>query len=90
MAGTIPAAVADCGLAARDFRRAFDLTGVQRHLKAAGIFARLKLRDGRDSHLPDIVPTLERVTDVAGGYPGTRGSEPMDRERRPACRTPHW
>ena len=58
----------DCGLAVGDFRRAFDLTGIQRHLKAAGIFARLKLRDGRDSHLPDIVPTLQRVTDVARGY----------------------
>ena len=57
-----------CGLTSRDFRRAFDLTGIQRHLKAAGIFARLKLRDGRDSHLPDIVPTLQRVIDVAGGY----------------------
>ncbi len=58
----------DCGLSARDFRRAFDLTGVQRHLKAAGIFARLKLRDGRDSHLPDIAPTLKRVADVTGKY----------------------
>ena len=57
-----------CGLDSRDLRRAFDLTGVQRHLKAAGIFARLKLRDGRDSHLRDIVPTLERVVDVTGGY----------------------
>lgn len=61
--------MANCGLTARDFRRAFDLTGVQRHLKAAGIFARLKLRDGRDSHLRDIAPTLERVVDVAGAYP---------------------
>ena len=60
--------LADCGLTAPDFRRAFDLTGIQRHLKAAGIFARLKLRDGRDSHLRDIAPTLERVVDVAGGY----------------------
>ena len=58
----------DCGLDSRDFRRAFDLTGVQRHLKAAGIFARLKLRDGRDSHLPDIAPTLKRVADVTGKY----------------------
>lgn len=60
--------LADPGLAPREFRRAFDLTGVQRHLKAAGIFARLKLRDGRDSHLRDIVPTLERIADVTGGY----------------------
>ena len=58
----------DCGLDSRDFRRAFDLTGVQRHLKAAGIFARLKLRDGRDSHLHDIAPTLKRVADVTGRY----------------------
>ncbi|MDE0004628.1 MAG: phosphotransferase, partial [Rhodospirillaceae bacterium] len=60
---------ANCGMIAPEFRRAFDLTGVQRHLKAAGIFARLKLRDGRVSHLRDIAPTLERVADVAGGYP---------------------
>ena len=60
--------ISDCSLGARDFRRAFDLTGVQRHLKAAGIFARLKLRDGRDSHLGDIIPTLDRVVRVAGGY----------------------
>ena len=60
---------ANCGMTARDFRRAFDLTGVQRHLKAAGIFARLKLRDGRDSHLHDIAPTLRRVADVTAGYP---------------------
>ena len=59
----------DCGMTARDFRRAFDLTGVQRHLKASGIFARLKLRDGRDSHLQDIAPTLERVAGVTGAYP---------------------
>ncbi len=59
----------DCGMNAHGFRRAFDLTGVQRHLKAAGIFARLKLRDGRDSHLQDMAPTLERVAGVTGGYP---------------------
>ena len=58
----------DSGLDSRDFRRAFDLTGVQRHLKAAGIFARLKLRDGRVSHLGDIAPTLQRVAEVTGGY----------------------
>ena len=61
--------LAHCDLPPDDFQRAFDLTGVQRHLKAAGIFARLKLRDGRNSHLGDIVPTLERVVGVAGGYP---------------------
>ena len=61
--------LAHCDLPPADLQRAFDLTGVQRHLKAAGIFARLKLRDGRNSHLGDIVPTLERVVGVGGGYP---------------------
>lgn len=32
-------------------RRAFDLTGLQRHLKAAGIFVRLAVRDGKRGHL---------------------------------------
>ena len=37
------------------FLRWFDLMGVQRHLKAIGIFARLKLRDGKD-RLPATFP----------------------------------
>ncbi len=65
-------ALTDCGMEDADFLRAFDLTGIQRHLKAAGIFARLKLRDGRDSHVADILPTLERVVAVGVGYPETR------------------
>ena len=62
----------DCGMDEAAFARAFDLTGVQRHLKAAGIFARLKLRDGRGSHLGDIAPTLARVVAVGGTHPETR------------------
>ena len=62
----------DCGMDEAAFVRAFDLTGVQRQLKAAGIFARLWLRDGRDSHLRDIAPTLERVVAVGGSYTETR------------------
>lgn len=57
-----------CGLGDLEFERAFDLTGVQRHLKAVGIFARLQLRDGRASHLKEIVPTLRRVVAVASTY----------------------
>ena len=64
--------LADCGMDEAQFVRAFDLTGIQRHLKAAGIFARLSLRDGRGSHLPDVVPTLERVVAVGMAYPETR------------------
>ncbi|KZZ07289.1 aminoglycoside phosphotransferase, partial [Oleiphilus sp. HI0078] len=36
------------------FKRDFDLMGMQRHLKAAGIFARLSLRDGKHGYLNDI------------------------------------
>lgn len=47
----------------------FDLMGVQRHLKASGIFARLYHRDGKPGYLPDIPRTLGYVLDVAAHYP---------------------
>jgi aminoglycoside/choline kinase family phosphotransferase len=47
------------------FLRWFDLMGVQRHLKAAGIFARLKHRDGKPGYLADIPRTLGYVVEVA-------------------------
>ncbi len=53
------------------FQRWFDLMGLQRHLKAIGIFARLHLRDGKSGYLPDIPRTLRYVLDVAGRYPDT-------------------
>ncbi|MEW6038151.1 MAG: phosphotransferase [Pseudomonadota bacterium] len=51
------------------FQRWFDLMGLQRHLKAVGIFARLHLRDGKDGYLPDIPRTLRYILDAAGRYP---------------------
>lgn len=51
------------------FLRWFDLMGVQRHLKAAGIFARLKHRDGKAGYLKDIPRTLGYVAEVSGRYP---------------------
>lgn len=51
------------------FLRDFDLMGVQRHLKAAGIFARLDHRDGKPAYLADIPRTLGYVTALAGRYP---------------------
>lgn len=51
-----------------DIARRMDLTAMQRHLKAVGIFARLELRDSRPSHLVDIVPVLEHVIDVGRMY----------------------
>ncbi len=42
----------------------FDLMGVQRHLKAIGIFSRLKLRDGKEGYLADIPRTLDYIRAV--------------------------
>lgn len=53
------------------FTRAFELTAVQRQLKAVGIFARLWLRDGRRSHLGDIAPVLARIARLARALPET-------------------
>ena len=50
------------------FLRWFDLMGVQRHLKATGIFARLNHRDGKPGYLGDIPRTLGYVLEVAERY----------------------
>ena len=47
----------------------FDLMGVQRHLKASGIFARLYHRDGKGSFLKDIPRTLSYILDLEEDYP---------------------
>lgn len=52
----------------RQFITWFDLMGVQRHLKAMGIFARLHHRDGKPGYLADIPRTLSYVTEVAADY----------------------
>lgn len=51
------------------FLRWFDLMGVQRHLKASGIFARLYHRDRKSGFLKDIPRTLSYITDLDGKYP---------------------
>lgn len=48
--------------------RWFDWMGVQRHLKASGIFARLWLRDGKPGYLGDIPRTLGYVREVSSRY----------------------
>jgi hypothetical protein len=52
-----------------EFRQHFDLMGVQRHLKAAGIFARLLHRDGKPGYLGDVPRTLGYVVDLGSRYP---------------------
>jgi len=50
------------------FVRHFDLMGVQRHLKAAGIFARLLHRDGKTGYMPDVPRTLEYIVALGPKY----------------------
>ena len=51
-----------------DFLRWFDLMGAQRHLKCAGIFARLCHRDGKPAYLHDIPLTLDYLREAAALY----------------------
>ena len=53
---------------AQQFRRWFDLIGVQRHLKVLGIFARLWHRDGKRGYLADLPLTLRYVCEACRCY----------------------
>jgi len=61
------AKVVECDFA--QFKRWFDLMGMQRHLKAIGIFARLHLRDEKSAYLQSIPRTFNYVIQVCGAYP---------------------
>ena len=54
---------------AQQFKRDFDLMGIQRHLKAIGIFSRLNIRDGKSAYLNDIPRTLNYVINISQHYP---------------------
>jgi aminoglycoside/choline kinase family phosphotransferase len=58
----------DVGASEPEFVRWFDLMGMQRHLKAIGIFARLAHRDGKHGYLPDIPRTLNYIREVLPSY----------------------
>lgn len=51
------------------FKRWFDFMGIQRHLKAAGIFARLLHRDQKPGYMADVPRTLQYVVEVSAEYP---------------------
>lgn len=50
---------------AAQFMHWFNLMGMQRHLKAIGIFSRLKIRDGKSGYLQDIPRTLEYLRQIS-------------------------
>ncbi|WP_038202361.1 aminoglycoside phosphotransferase family protein [Xenophilus azovorans] len=51
-----------------DFYRAVEWMGLQRHLKVAGIFARLTLRDGKPKYLADTPRFIAYIRATAGRY----------------------
>ena len=51
---------------AERFMRWFDRMGIQRHLKAVGIFSRLKIRDGKSRYLEDIPRIFTYLREVCG------------------------
>ena len=52
----------------QQFIKSLDLMGMQRHLKATGIFSRLNHRDGKTAYMKDIPRTLAYVFDVCSRY----------------------
>jgi aminoglycoside/choline kinase family phosphotransferase len=50
------------------FSRWFDLMGMQRHLKAIGIFSRLNYRDSKHSYMNDIPRTMNYVLTISDKY----------------------
>ncbi len=60
--------MSDLDIERDQFLRWFDFVGVQRHLKAAGIFCRLWLRDGKPGYLKDVPLTVSYITELKGRY----------------------
>ena len=55
-------------ITAEQWQKWFDLMGLQRHLKASGIFARLHHRDNKPNYLKDIPLTLSYIVDISQQY----------------------
>jgi N-acetylmuramate 1-kinase len=72
----------------QQLREWFDLMGVQRHLKAIGIFARLRHRDGKTGYLEYIPRALGYVHAIAARYRALHPlAELLERRVLPALRT---
>ena len=53
------------------FIKHYDLMGLQRHIKVAGIFCRLNYRDGKSHYLNDLPMVLAYIVDVCQRYSET-------------------
>jgi N-acetylmuramate 1-kinase len=69
--------LANCPLVSKisfdEFTKMFNLMGVQRHLKAIGIFARLKHRDKKEGYINDIPRTMNYIKNTCEIYPELAG-----------------
>ncbi|OEY65717.1 aminoglycoside phosphotransferase family protein [Marinobacter sp. X15-166B] len=63
------------------FRLWFELMGMQRHLKAAGIFARLAIRDGKTGYLQDIPRTVGYLLEASARQAALRSFHHWLQER---------
>ena len=52
----------------QQFLQWFDWMGLQRHIKVLGVFARLKLRDGKTAYMNDLPLVLAYTLAVAKQY----------------------
>ena len=66
------------------FSKWFDLMGIQRHLKAIGIFSRLNFRDSKPNYLQDIPRTLSYIRNIAPKYPETQNLAQFIKKRIPS------
>jgi len=71
----------DVGADEPQFLRWFDLMGVQRHLKASGIFARLWHRDGKPGYLAEVPRTLGYVEQACARHPDLSALGELVRDR---------
>lgn len=53
----------------QQWNRWFDLMGLQRHIKASGIFCRLLHRDDKSGYLKDVPLTLSYIVDISAKFP---------------------
>ena len=56
-----------------EFIMDFDLMGIQRHLKAIGIFSRLKHRDKKNNYINDIPLTMSYLKHLGNQYESLKG-----------------
>ena len=58
----------DHNIVYEEFEYWFDVTGLQRHLKAIGIFSRLNYRDNKPNYLDDIPRTFSYIRNTLSKY----------------------